>query len=171
MTGETTPRVLFGRSDRAAVLRLEGPVRYTTSRALRAFVDDTLAGAPTELFVVDLRGTTFVDSTGLGLIARVGRLALARSGRRAVIVSPETDVMTVLRSAALDVLFVIVEEPPGDLPAELAEVALGPLKGDADGSAGRVILEAHRDLSALSEKNHDAYRDVIAALEAELAST
>ena len=168
MTGQTVPRALFGRSDRTAVLRLEGPVRYTMALALRAFVDDALARAPAELVVVDLRATTFVDSTGLGLIARLGRLALSRSGRRAVIVSGETDVMTVLRSAALDVLFVVVEEPPGELPSELAEVPLLPPKGEAD-AVGRVILDAHRDLAGLSKKNHDEYRGVIAALEVELA--
>ena len=171
MVGETIPRALFASNERMAVLRLEGPVRYTTARALRSFIDCAFLREPTELVVLDLRATTFVDSTGIGLIARAGRLALQRSGRRAVILSLETDVMTVLRSAALDVLFAVVEEPPGELPSELAEIPLGPTIVDADGAAGRVILEAHHDLAALSEKNGDEYRDVIAALEAELAAT
>lgn len=171
MTGEVIPRAFFAHSDGMAVLRLEGPVRYTTARALRAFVDEALARDPLERLFVDLRATTYVDSTGLGLIARMGRLALSRSGRRAVIVSPDTDVLTVLRSAALSVLFVMMEEPPLELPTELEEIPLGATeKADRDGNLGRVILDAHRDLAALSSKNRDEYRDVIAALEAELAS-
>lgn len=169
MTSETLPRARFGHSDRTAVLRLDGPIRYTVAGPLRSFLDDALARDPLELVVVDLRATTFVDSTGLGLLARVGRLALSRSGRRAVIVSAETDVMTVLRAAALDVLFVVVEDPPVGLPSELADVPLGPAGAEAD-TVGRAILDAHRDLAALSERNQDTYREVIATLEAELAA-
>ena len=167
---EAIPRAFVAHSDRTTVLRLEGPLRYTTARALRKVVDDALARAPTELVILDLRATTFVDSTGLGLVARMGRLALARSGRRAVMVSPAKDVMTILLSAALNVLFVLVDEPPFGAPSELAEAPLGSENDQGDGSLGRVVLDAHRDLAALSAKNRAEYRDVISALEAELAS-
>ncbi len=178
MARQPTARAHFAHEDRTSVLRLEGAVRYAVARPLAAFLDSTVAIEPTETMVCDLRDVTFLDSTALGLVARAGRLTLSRSGRRAVLVCPDNDVARVLRSAALDVLFVFVTEPPVALPAALTEVPIGATTCDdgaasgpsGDASFGRTILEAHRDLSALSERNREEYRDVITALETELAA-
>lgn len=165
-------RAFVARNDTTTLLRLEGPLRYSCAGPLRRVVDRlTDADELGDVFILDLRATTFIDSTCLGLITRAGRLALTHCGRRAVIIAPKHDIMTVLLSAALDVLFVMVDEPPGDAPADLVAVQLAPWTGaGAPGALGRVVLDAHRDLAALSEKNRDEYRDVIAALEADLAA-
>jgi anti-anti-sigma factor len=150
------------------VLHLEGALRYPVARALRAFVDGTLATTDADAFLVDLRATTFVDSTGLGLLARVARQSLSRCGRRAVLVCPENDVAVTLRSAGFDELCAMVEDSPLDAPPTLEEIPL-PIDAGDGGALGRVILEAHRDLSALSTRNREEYAAVIAALEADLA--
>ncbi len=165
---QSRTRALFGLADRMAVLVLEGPVRYTAAQALRAFVDGPLAHADVDTVVVDLRRATFIDSTGMGLVARVGKSTLERHGRRAVLVCQDNDVAVALRAATFDLLCAMVEEPPYDAQPALEEVSL-PQADAAEGQAlGRVILEAHRDLSVLSEHNRDEYARVIAALEAEL---
>lgn len=161
-------RAFYGLSDRTAVLVLVGPIRYPAARALRAFVDAHLAAADVDAIAVDLRGATFVDSTGLGLVARIGKHSLSRHGRRLILVCPENDVAIALRSATFDVLCAMVEDAPFDAPEELSEVPLHEADPKERGALGRVILDAHRDLAALSPKNHDAYAAVIAALEAEL---
>jgi len=53
-----------------------------------------------------------------------------------------------------------IEIPLDALPASSAELGLG-----------HVILDAHRDLASVSQRNVEAYRDVIAALEDDLRSS
>jgi anti-anti-sigma factor len=161
-------RAFYGHGDHTAVVELRGELRYATANALRSFADDLIATEKVDVVLVDLSQATFIDSTGLGLIARIGRRALSRSGRRAIIVCPDGDVASTLRSAALDELFVMVEEPPFDWQPRLEEVTLAAPQTEDSTSLGRMILEAHRDLAGLSARNREEYRDVIAALEAEL---
>jgi anti-anti-sigma factor len=160
------PRAFYGRLDQSPILALTGHVRYVTVRALRTFIDDFVAREADAAMVIDLREVTAIDSTGMGLLARLGRSTLEH-GRRSVIVCPVRDVMTCLRSAAFDRLFIIVERWPFEQEAELAEVPLESREMQA-AIMGRLILDAHRDLASLSTENQETFAGVIAALEAEL---
>lgn len=170
MPSTVTPRASHGHVEDALVLVLSGPIRFVTAQALRRYVDELLA-SESDGVLVDLRGVTVIDSTGMGLLARIGRAAMNR-GRRAALVCPPNDVAVTLRSAAFDELFVMVDAYPfEEEPTSLTEVPLDALQGSAsDLDLGRIILDAHRDLAGVSERNVEAYREVIAALEADLAS-
>jgi anti-anti-sigma factor len=147
-------------------LVLKGQVRYIAAHALRSFIDDLLVQRPGDTVIIDLRELESIDSTGMGLLAHLGRVALEH-GRRAVIVCGVHDVMTCLRSAAFDSLFVMVERWPFAEEADVSEVPLddGELLPDV---VGRLMLDAHRDLASLSEENRQTFAGVIAALESEL---
>jgi anti-anti-sigma factor len=166
MATMTAPRAFYGHLDEALVLVLKGQIRYMTARAVRTFFDGFLLEQGRDAVVVDLRELNFIDSTGMGLLARIGRATLDH-GRRSVIVCADPDVLTCLRSASFDTLFIIVEQWPFDHEARVSEVPLEnrDLMPDV---MERVILEAHRDLASLSEENRLAYAEVVATLEAEL---
>lgn len=166
MATMTAPRAFYGHLDEALVLVLKGQIRYMTARAVRSFFDGFLLEQGSDTIVVDLRELNFIDSTGMGLLARIGRATLDH-GRRSVIVCADQDVLTCLRSASFDTLFIIVEQWPFDQEARVCEVPLEnrDLMPDV---MGRVILEAHRDLASLSEENRLTYSEVVATLEAEL---
>ena len=166
------PKAYYGYLERSLIVALSGHVRYMAARALRTFLDDRLAREDSEwrqsgTVVVDLRELVAIDSTGMGLLAYLGRTSL-QHGRRAVLVCGVHDVMTCLRSAAFDTLFTIVDTWPLDEEPVLTEV---PLEGTdlVPDILGRVILDAHRDLASLSEANRTAFSGVISVLEADLA--
>lgn len=161
-----SPRAFYGYIDQSPILALKGQVRYVNARALRGFIDDMLMRQNDGTIIIDLRELEAIDSTGLGLLAHVGRATLQR-GRRAVIVCGVRDIMTCLRSVAFDTMFLIVDEWPFDAEANLAEVPLENHDPIPD-IMGRVMLDAHRDLAELSEENRRSFADVISALEADL---
>jgi anti-anti-sigma factor len=165
-----TPRAFHGHVESTAVLKLTGPIRFVAAQAIRHFVDDLPSADPDDGVLIDLRAVDVIDSTGMGVLARIGRTSLERRGRRAVIVCPQNDVATTLRSASFDEVFVMLETCPyDDEDAELAEVPLVVRPASSpELDLGRVVLDAHRELVGVSERNMDAYRDVIVALEAEL---
>jgi anti-anti-sigma factor len=158
-------KVRYGRSLDAIVLVLEGRVHYAFTAHLRALFDELSERLADETLLVDLRPLEAIDSTGMGLLARLGRAALER-GRRGVIVCTNDDVSICLRSAAFDQLFVFLEHWPLEEAMPLGEVPLG--AGDfSPEQLGHVMLEAHRDLATLSERNRQSFAAVISALEAE----
>jgi hypothetical protein len=109
-----------------------------------------------------------IDSTGLGLLARIGRVTLERCGRRAIIVCADEDILTCLYATAFDTLFVLVDKYPFEPEPVLDEVVLE-TKADPTGRAmGRLVLDAHRDLASLSGGNRKVFGEVVDALEAEL---
>jgi anti-anti-sigma factor len=162
----SAPRAFYGHLDEALVLVLKGQVRYMTARAVRSFFEGLLPQKGDDAVVIDLRELDFIDSTGMGLLARIGRTTLDH-GRRSVIVCSDRDVLTCLRSAAFDTLFIVVEQWPFDHEAHVAEVPLESSELMPD-VMGRVMLEAHRDLASMSDENRRAYAEVVATLEAEL---
>ncbi len=166
MATTQAPRAFYGRVDQSPILVLTGHVRYVTVRALRAFIDELVAQEANDPLVIDLRALEAIDSTGMGLLARLGRNTL-QHGRRSVIVCSVRDVMTCLRSAAFDKLFIIVENWPFDQEASVTEIPLES-KDMQPAIMGRFILDAHRDLASLSEENQETFAGVIAALETEL---
>jgi anti-anti-sigma factor len=147
-------------------LVLKGQVRYASVRVLRSLIDDLLVQQPGDTLIIDLRELESIDSTGMGLLAHLGRTTL-QHGRRAVIVCAVKDVMTCLRSAAFDSLFVIVERWPFAEEASVSEVPLddGDLLPDI---MGRLVLDAHRNLASLSDDNSQAFAGVISAMESDL---
>lgn len=160
------PRAFFGHQNQSLVLVLKGQVRYLTVRSLRTFIDAFAARECEGTMIIDLRELEAIDSTGMGLLARLGRRTIRR-GRRSVIVCANQDVMTCLRSAAFNTLFILEEEWPFDEEAEVIEVPLAIEEVQPD-IMGRFILEAHQDLAALSDENHSTFAGVIAALSADL---
>ena len=63
-----------------------------------------------DVLVVDLRGITFMDSTGLRLLLAAMRRAEA-AGRRFVVVRGQEQVRDLFRVARLDDVFELVDEP------------------------------------------------------------
>lgn len=160
------PRAFYGFQNQVLVVALRGHVGYVAIRTLRAFIDALLAREHPDTIILDLRELDAIDSTGMGLLARLGRLTLQR-GRRAVLVCAVEDVMLCLRSAAFDTLFIMVDKWPFDEEPGLTEVPLETAGLDPD-ILGPFILEAHRDLAALSEANQQAFGRVISALAGDL---
>lgn len=159
------PRVYSGRTSDFVLLVLKGRLHYLAARPLRGCFEEVAAEARERTLVIDLRAVDAIDSTGMGLLARLGRRTLEH-GRRSVIVCQPGDVSICLRSAAFDRLFMVLNEDPIAEEVTLQELVL---TGDdvRRDQLGRVMLDAHRALSDLSEYNRQTYVDVVSALEAE----
>ena len=161
-SSELTGRVLHAVHEGVHVLRFVGEVRYPLAPALEQFLERLLQARP-DRFIIDLGETRIIDSTCLGLLARLA-LRLRRQGLRASVVSPRADITEVLRSMSLDRLFDVTGEmPPG--PRDERELATVP--GHDDDALLATMLGAHRTLMALSEHNRLQFRDVVEMLEQE----
>ncbi len=159
-------KVLYATHAGVHVLRFQGEIGYVLGPDVQRFVDGLFTGAPPRGFVLDLRETTHIDSTNLGLLASIANRMRERGGPRVTLVSNRDDINEILFNMGFDEVFDIVPDtapPPSDhrtLPVTTADRA----------SLGRTMLDAHRTLMALNERNRQEFADVVSLLESQQES-
>jgi len=156
-------RARYARDKGTWFLRLSGELRHTLAPALNALLDEALADPSTERFLTDLSEAESIDSTCLGLLARIANWARDRGAPRPIIVTTSDDITETLRSVCFDRLFEVRGQERAHA-SSLAEVA----PADADtGQMTALVLEAHRRLCAIDSQNAAVFRDVVEMLERE----
>jgi len=153
--------VLYASHNDVLVLRFIGDIRYTLSPSIDRFLERIFAGPKPAGFVIDLTETDSIDSTNLGLLARLALRMQALDSRRVTIVSNRADINSLLTSMALDEVFDIVE----DTGPEIKAVREVPRETADKETLARTLIDAHRALMDLNERNREMFQDVVAALE------
>ena len=157
----TDCHVLHASHNDVHVLRFIGNIRYTVSPSIERFLEEIFAGNRPAGFVVDLSETDSIDSTNLGLLVRIHKRMRAHDSPGLTVVSNRADINSILRSMALDEVFDIVEA--SDLePGVTQEV---PQVRDGREVLERSLIDSHRALMDLNERNRDMFRDVVRSLE------
>lgn len=156
-------RILVGDHDGIYVLKFTGDVRVTLCATVDSFLRTLLNRDDFRAVIVDLTATEGIDSTSLGLLARLSLETQRRFGFIPTLVSTQPDITRLLTTMGFDDVFHIVEQPLteveqlGELPA---------LETDEEDVRERV-LEAHRVLMSLNDRNRENFQDLVMALEAE----
>jgi len=153
--------ILHASHDNIHVLRFIGDIRYPLSPSLDRFLENIFASSRPAGFVINLTETDSIDSTNLGLLARLAKRMKTLDTRRITIVSNRADINSVLNSMALDEIFDIVE----DASPEAAAAREVPLQDVDRETLTRTLIDAHRALMDLSEHNREIFQDVVTALE------
>lgn len=158
---------MVGNHDGVYVLLFEGDVRLTLCTAVDSFLDRMFQDARFRSVVVDLEKTDTIDSTSLGLLAKLSIQAAKRFSFRPTLVSTRPDITRVLVTMGLDDVFNLVEQPLvhdeqlGELPCAAA----------SEDEVRQRVIEAHRILMAMNETNRAAFSDLVATLEADCQPT
>jgi anti-anti-sigma factor len=143
-------------------LKLAGEIRYPLAASLNQAVNTLLAAPEIQGVVVDLQETDFIDSTCLGLLARVATPKPRTQRERPVIVSTHADINQLLETMGFDHAFVRLQS------AGVTATDFGRTTEPAGTSAGpdrQLILDAHRVRCDLNEKNRQLFRNVIELLD------
>ena len=158
--------VLHASHNDVHVLRFIGDIRYTLSPSIDRFLEEIFASSKPAGFVIDLTDTDSIDSTNLGLLAHLAKRMKTLDTRRITIVSNRTDINSVLNSMALDEVFDIVE----DTCLETDATQEVPQEDTDRETLAHTLIDAHRALMDLNERNREMFRDVVASLEKNGAS-
>ena len=159
-------KVLYASHNDVHVLRFIGDIRYTLSPSIDRFLEEIFASSKPAGFVIDLTETDSIDSTNLGLLAHLATRMQRLDAQRVTIVSNRADINSVLNSMALDEVFDIVE----DTCLETDATQEVPQEDTNRDTLAHTLIEAHRALMDLNERNREMFRDVVASLEKNGAS-
>jgi anti-anti-sigma regulatory factor len=136
--------------------------------AIERFIDG-LGHDVVHPFLFDLSGARLLDSTNLGLMARVVERSRADGASRSTIVSPPEDIDDVIRSMGFEHIADITNlNPIGVTDGAEQEVVTD--EAASQGEMLRTMLEAHRALTGLDDEHCAQWRDVVTMLEAEMRS-
>jgi anti-anti-sigma regulatory factor len=165
-------RVIHLAEGRRHLLRYAGRVTYMMAPAIERVAESFIQAIEPDQLVFDLRAATMLDSTNLGLMARLAARADRGQpgGGRCTIVSTNDDVTDALRSMGFEGLFDIVADHPAvHAAAPEEEIALEPT---SQVELLRTMLEAHRVLAdATPDEQEEAnFRAVVEHLEAEMSA-
>jgi anti-anti-sigma factor len=160
-----TGQVHYAVADNRAFLKLAGVIRYPLSQRLNLAVGRMFAKARVQGVVVDLQEAEFIDSTCMGLLARVATRSMELGCDRPIVVSVQQELNRLLRSMGFDRVFVLVDNPAAPTAgmsdaAELAGICRRP--------DPKLVLDAHRALCEINEKNRHLFVNVMEQLESEV---
>ncbi len=163
----TAGKVTYAEYEGVQALRFIGEIRYTQGPSLDRFLKKLCLGPAPKGMVIDLTETECLDSTSLGLLARIAKWLQKLGAPRATMVSTNQDINDLLHSVGFDEVFnisgAVIDEPEKVETLKLEEEAGPELKP--------VILEAHRTLIALNSRNREEFQDVVKLLEQEKESS
>jgi len=154
-------KIQFAEQEGTFVLKFIGEIRLTLCSALDATIEQIFSSVNFSSIVIDLTESRSVDSTTLGLLAKLSILSRQKVGLLPTLVTTQEDITRLLHSMGFDQVFNIVDQPV-PTPEQLADL---PSQDQSEEVVKAKVLEAHRILMSLNETNREAFRDLVTALE------
>ena len=154
-------KILAASHDGAYVIRLQGDVRLTLSTTIDDYIQRMFEDEDFTSVWVDLCEAEGLDSTTLGLLAKLALQVRERYGFSPAIYSCDPGINRLLRSMGFQRLFEVYEKACSN-PEDIDEI---PAVGGSEDSIRDKVIEAHRTLMGLSEENRARFKDLMAVLE------
>ena len=161
----TMGKILVAEQDGVSVLKFVGDVRATLGPTIAGYVNSIGFDKRVRSIVIDLTEADCIDSTALGFLAKISLRSQEVLDAVPTIVSSNDDITRIILSMGFDQVFVIVSERDcdsdtlGEMPTQLV----------TEEALCDQVLEAHRVLMSLNQKNENMFKDLVVALELERA--
>ncbi|MBT00417.1 MAG: anti-anti-sigma factor [Oceanospirillaceae bacterium] len=153
--------IFYACRDGHYVLKFVGEVRLTLCSTIDLHLESVLARREISDTLIDLTETTTIDSTSLGLIAKLAIKASELGMPRPTLISTNPDITRILYSMGFDQVFLLLDSVPTS-GVDLEQV---PFVQESEDQVRERIIGAHRVLIDLNEANRAAFKDLVATLE------
>ena len=152
--------VLYTYNGDTCILKLVGAVKYTTVASdFEGFVDDLVVRDEIKNVIIDMRDCTYIDSTDLGILARITVSQMKKgNGKPELIYTEGSDIASILQDVGFSRVFNMVENSQfsvGELEKLESSESL-----DQVGMA-KMMLAAHELLIDLDEGNKEKFSTVV----------
>lgn len=143
------------------LIKMTGDVRLTLCLSFDQFISDMFGDEGIEAILIDLTEAESVDSTTLGLMAKIALRSQDVANLRPAIVSRSAGINRLLTTMGFSELFDIVDDTPPDMLTNECLTA-----GDlVEQEIKNKVLEAHRILMKLNDENKETFKDLVKTLE------
>ena len=145
------------------LIKFVGDVRVTLCGSLNRYIDRIFGSSDVKKVVVDLLAADGLDSTTLGLMAKLGLHCRKAYAIDVQVFCQNPSILRTLDCMGFDELFDIYQEVP-NITAKLQSITS--VNPEVD-EIRKQVLEAHKLLVQLNPKNSSEFTDLIRALESD----
>lgn len=150
------------------VIKLEGDVRLTLCLSFDEFIEDILKQPNYSSVIFDLTKAQAIDSTTLGLMAKVSIKAGHHGHDSPLVVSSNPSITRILVSMGFDDIFRLVDQSEFDNGKQSSlDVIVISEKNGNESEVQKKVLEAHQILMEMNDKNNESFKDLVETLEAQ----
>ena len=146
------------------LLKLVGDVRLTLSGSLNRYMETLFGNKKVNAVVIDMLDAEGVDSTTLGLIAKLGLHCREYYQMNVKLFCQNQSIIRTLECMGIDEIIDIFQQAPDAFEIELRSLGMVPTEVS---DVRRQVLESHKLLLKLNPENSEEFTDLIAALESE----
>jgi anti-anti-sigma factor len=156
-------KILVSDNDGNYLLKLIGDVRVTLCGSLNRHMETIFGSKDVKKVVVDMLEAEGLDSTTLGLMAKLGMYCRKEYGINVQVFCQNPSILRTLDCMGFEEIFDIIEEVP-TIEAHLHSIES--VSPEVD-EIRRQVVEAHRLLMQLNPENSKEFTDLIRALESD----
>lgn len=155
-------KILVAENRGVYVLKFLGDVRLTLCSTIDSLLKRIFGGKGLKSVVIDLSETDGIDSTALGLLAKIAVNAKEAMSLKPMIITTRDDITRILDTMGFEHYFTICQTPIA-LDYSLEEAPI--LDDECADSIRQKVIDAHRTLMGLNPRNKEEFEPVVFALE------
>ncbi len=144
------------------VIKMLGDVRLTFCVSFDQFIDTMFSDSAFTSVLFDLEDAEAIDSTTLGLMAKIAILGQERRGITPVIYSTNASIQRILDTMGFADIFIIVDKMEAPVLARHAALMCNACD---ERTIKSKVLEAHKILMQLNTENEATFRDLVNMLQ------
>jgi anti-anti-sigma regulatory factor len=153
--------VYAARVDAIEYIKFTGTVRYSHCAGLESHINKLFDKRDFDEIAIDMMETEILDSTALGLLARISIEMKKYTELRAVILIPENELLQILKRLCFDQVFNIVSSRPSQENVEFEELAY---ESQDERVVLQRVIEAHKNLASMADSNESLFHEITQAL-------
>lgn len=146
------------------VIKMVGDVRLTLCVSFDQYIETLFGKNDFCTILFDLSEAEGLDSTTLGLIAKIAVKSESIKKIQPIAICSNPDIVKLLTSMGIDSVCQIIDSPPKDYCPEDAFSGLSVCDSD-ESKVKEKVLEAHCVLMGLNESNRETFKDLVQTLE------
>ncbi len=155
--------ILVADHDGVYVIKMSGDVRLTLCIPFDECIEGLIARKDFSTVLFDLNEAFGLDSTTLGLIAKLAVKSKSQSQKSPIIICNQPAIIRLLTTMGLDDVCEVIDEPPQNYCEQTDFVSLKPEGNDEDLVKAKV-LESHCVLMSLNKTNQETFKDLVQML-------
>lgn len=145
------------------VIKMQGDVRLTLSLSFDEFIDTMFASPNFSSVIFDLSEAQAIDSTTLGLMAKISLQGRALAHMDPIVISCNPSITKLLDSMGFTELLQVVES--ADIGHEQFQLLPSDETNINEQELRDKVLEAHRTLVDMNANNRETFKELIQSLE------
>lgn len=152
--------ILSARKESVEYIKFIGVIRYSQCAGLESHIDHLFSNVDFTEIIIDLEQSEMLDSTALGLLAKISIEYKNVSERKIVIFMKQGELANILKRVCFDQVFNFVNRSTeqGSSYTEL------PQQLKTEEEVMQSVLRAHKSLAEISPDNEHFFTDITKAL-------